>query len=189
MRLLFIRHGETQWNRQKRFQGHTDTQLSEDGVRQVGCWKIPDHIEHWYVSPLYRARQTAQIHQLGPIEICEKLIEAFWGDWEGKVLKELRKADPQAIADIESKGLDMRPPGGESPREVRSRLVEWLHSIPLAHKKVGVVTHRGVIRAALSQATGWDMQSTHRVNITHNKAYEFSWEKSKLDYICEHDLL
>lgn len=189
MKIFLLRHGETEWNQQKRFQGHTDISLSEKGIAEVSKWHIPEKIEHWFVSPLGRAKQTANIHQLKPLTISKNLIEANWGQWEGKVLKQLREIDPQQVADIESLGLDMRPPGGESPRDVRSRLIQWLTSIPGHYGRIGAVTHRGVIRAALSQATDWDMKSDHVVNVTHNKAYEFTWTGSRLMYTAEHELI
>ena len=189
MKILFIRHGETVWNQQKRFQGRTDIALSEKGISEVSQWQIPKNIEHWFVSPLDRTRQTAAIHHLNPLTISDDLIEASWGQWEGKVLKELRKIDPQKIARIESQGLDMRPPDGESPREVRNRLMQWLQTIPTHYTSIGVITHRGVIRAALSQATNWDMKSDHSVDITHNYAYEFSWVNTQLNYLRQQALI
>lgn len=189
MRIFFLRHGETVWNQQKRFQGHTDIALSEKGIAEVSKWHIPENIEHWFVSPLGRAKQTAAIHRLKPQTISEDLIEASWGQWEGKVLKQLREKNPREIADIESLGLDMRPPDGESPRDVRTRLNKWLNSFSKQYGCIGAVTHRGVIRAALSQATDWDMKSNHTVNVTHNKAYEFAWIDSGLLFIAQHNLI
>ncbi|MGI9569105.1 MAG: histidine phosphatase family protein [Desulfobulbia bacterium] len=189
MNILFFRHGETPWNQEKRFQGHTDIALSKKGISEVSNWHMPENIQHWFVSPLLRAQQTAEIHKLNPITISEEIIEASWGQWEGKILKQLRKIHPGEIAEMESLGLDMRPPGGESPRDVRSRLSGWLESLPTDYERIGVVTHRGVIRAALSKATHWDMKSAHAVDVTHNKAYEFSWVDSQLLYIAQHDLI
>ena len=189
MKLFFIRHGETEWNKQKRFQGRTDIALSKKGIGEVSKWRIPDNIEHWFISPLGRTRQTAAIHNLEPLTIIDDLIEASWGKWEGKILKELRKKNPHSIASIESQGLDMRPPDGETPREVRSRLMRWLNSISVSYHNIGIISHRGVIRAALSQATDWDMKSDHSLNITHNNAYEFSWTDGKLSYVAEHGLI
>jgi probable phosphoglycerate mutase len=83
----------------------------------------------------------------------------------------------------------MRPPGGETPREVRVRLLNWLNSLTDRYSRIGVVTHRGVIRAALSQATDWDMKSDHSVAVTHNRTYEFRWKNRQLTYLAEHDLL
>lgn len=189
MKIYLLRHGETVWNQQKRFQGRTDIDLSDKGIDEVSRWRIPGNIEHWFVSPLKRAKHTAGIHRLSPLTVSEDLIEASWGQWEGQVLEQLRSINPRAFAKIESLGLDMRPPGGESPRDVRKRLVRWLYALPAHYNCIGAVTHRGVIRAALSQATGWDMRSKHAVSVTHNRAYEFSWIKSRLRYISSRNLI
>ena len=189
MKIFFIRHGETEWNKLKKYQGHTDTSLSNDGVNQVSKWQIPDEIAHWFVSPLKRAIQTADIHQLQPITIVDELIEANWGEWEGQTLKQIRKENPGLVQRLDGQGLDLCPPGGESPRQVRDRLKSWLETLEHSHQRIGAVTHRGVIRAALSLATQWDMKSDHEINITHNHAYEFIWNDGKLSYVKEHQLI
>ncbi len=61
MKLLLIRHGKTSWNLDKKLQGRQDTSLDSSGVAEVGQWKLPDDVDIWYVSPLRRARQTAEI--------------------------------------------------------------------------------------------------------------------------------
>lgn len=189
MRIFFIRHGETHWNKLKKYQGHTDIPLSDNGVRQVSSWRIPENIEHWFVSPLSRAVQTADLHQLQPRTSVVELIEANWGDWEGKTLKEIRQDNPALVERLDGQGLDLFPPGGESPRQVKLRLQSWLGSIPDNYRRIGAVTHRGVIRAALSLATDWDMKSDHAINITHNRAYEFNWSHQNLEYTREHELM
>jgi probable phosphoglycerate mutase len=62
------------------------------------------------------------------------------------------------MAENEARGLDFRPPGGESPREVIERIRPWLRDIANAAVPTLAVTHRGVIRAILAEATGWDMR-------------------------------
>ena len=56
-----------------------------------------------------------------------------------------------------ARGIDMRPHGGESPRDVRSRVAEWVKRVAETGRPTGAVTHQGVIRAAISLATGWNM--------------------------------
>jgi broad specificity phosphatase PhoE len=58
----------------------------------------------------------------------------------------------------EPRGLDFRPPGGESPRAVIERIKPWLRQIAAAGVPTLAVTHRGVIRAILAEASGWDMR-------------------------------
>ncbi len=189
MNIFFIRHGETEWNKLKKYQGHTDTPLSDDGIDQVSKWKIPADVEHWFISPLQRAIQTADIHQLKPRTIVPELIEANWGEWEGRTLKQIRQEHPKLVKRLDGQGLDLCPPGGESPRQVRTRLKHWLECLDQPYQRIGAVTHRGVIRAALSLATEWDMKSDHQINITHNHAYEFIWRGCELSYLRDHQLI
>ena len=80
-----------------------------------------------------------------------------WGDWEGARLADLRAADPPGMAANEARGLDFRPAGGESPRELQERLRPWLADCAAAGAASLAVCHKGVIRALFALATGWDM--------------------------------
>jgi probable phosphoglycerate mutase len=83
---------------------------------------------------------------------------------------------------MEARGLDLLPPNGESPRQVRQRLLDWLRSLPLNGViKAGAVTHKGVIRALLTEATGWDMQSSCPVKIDWACALRFTLEVQGAD--------
>ena len=100
--------------------------------------------------------ETAALAGLRDPEIDPRLREMDWGDWEGETLDSLRHADPSAMATNEAAGLDFRPSGGESPREVRHRLFDLVRDLAADGRDTVAVTHRGVMRAALSAATGWD---------------------------------
>lgn len=158
--ILFIRHGPTAWNRQGLIQGQRDIPLSEEGRGEVRRWALRAEFRTfaWYASPLARARETAAL--LGA-EDClseSRLMEADWGEWSGKTLDELRAEAGALFAAMEARGLDFHPPGGESPRMVRARLARWLAEVAPAQRPVAAVCHAGVVRAAYSLATGWDMQ-------------------------------
>ncbi len=109
-------------------------------------------------SPLSRCVQTAAL--LGAPDAARepRIIEMDWGEWQGRTLAELRAALGEAMAENEARGLDFRPPGGESPRAVIERIKPWLREIAAAGVPTLAVTHRGVIRAVLAEATGWDMR-------------------------------
>ena len=81
-----------------------------------------------------------------------------WGAWEGESLAALRERLGEEMRDNEARGLDFMPPGGESPRRVTERLKPWLQELARAGVPTLAVTHRGVIRAILAEATGWDMR-------------------------------
>lgn len=158
-RLVFIRHGPTSWNAEGRIQGRTDVALSPEGVAEVTRWCLPHEFRayRWFASPLLRAVQTARL--LGAIEVTLEpaLGEMRWGAWEGRRLEEIRAEDPSGIADIEARGLDFAPPGGESPRQVRARLAPFLAKRAAEGAPAIAVTHKGVIRALYALATKWPM--------------------------------
>ncbi|WP_424946007.1 histidine phosphatase family protein [Candidatus Spongiihabitans sp.] len=181
MHILFLRHGITEWNIQKKLQGRTDIALADAGKSQVLSWNIPADITQWYVSPLMRARQTAELLGLKDCLVCPALIEMNWGDWEGKTLDDLRKINASAMLENEDQGLDLQPPGGETPRQVGQRVHQWMLALP-EQAYIGAITHKGVIRAVLSLATDWDMKTRHKVKIRHDTGYLFSWAAGKLEF-------
>jgi len=157
--ILFLRHGPTEWNVIGRVQGHTDVPLSDEGRAAVRRWRLDDAFRDfdWVASPLSRAQETARLLGAATCGSEPRLAEANWGEWEGRILEELRAELGEELAANEARGLDLSPPGGESPRDVCNRLREWLAELaPLRQPTVAVV-HAGVLRAAYTLATGWDM--------------------------------
>jgi broad specificity phosphatase PhoE len=162
--LALIRHMPTEWNAAGRLQGREDLPLNAETAPD---WRVPDELDgfRWLTSPLRRALDTA--HRLGIAEpvVEPRLTEMGWGAWEGETLAGLRAGLGAEMAMAEAAGLDLRPPGGESPREVQARVMPLLAEIARAHP-TAAITHKGVIRAVLSLATGWDMKDKppHRLS-------------------------
>jgi probable phosphoglycerate mutase len=157
--LALLRHGPTAWNDDGRMQGHQDIPLTATARRTLGALRPPPALDGftWVTSPLARARETAQLIVPDVVATIEPaLIEASWGDWEGVALDALRLRHGAAFTAEERKGLDFHPPGGESPRMVQQRLTPWLATIGASGRPTAAVTHKGVIRAVLGLATGWD---------------------------------
>ncbi len=159
-RIFLLRHGATAWNGEHRIQGATDigiTDATRSSLRRLQippCWlAVP-----WYTSPLIRCRETAALLGADHVESAEPLREMHWGSFEGLTLDEvnaeIRRLDLQP-----ARGMDLLPPGGESPRMVRQRFARWLDTLSTQAPAIVAVTHKGVIRAALSLATGWDLMS------------------------------
>ena len=166
--VLLVRHGTTTWNERGRIQGRADPGLSAHGSAQVASWRLP---AAWadarlLSSPLSRALETAAILTGRTPAIDPRLAEMDWGRFQGRRLADVRAKAPDAMAANESRGLDFRPPGGESPREVCARLGTLLVELATDPRPVVAVCHKGVIRAALVLATGWDMQSRPPVRLT-----------------------
>ena len=159
VRLTLLRHGPTDWTADRRLQGRTDRPLSAAGRTAVAAWRRPPLAAATVVltSPLARARETAALLGLDA-RIDDRLIEADWGAWEGRRLADLADDPAARLVERERDGLDFRPPGGESPREVQARLAPLLADIAAAGRPVLAVTHKGVIRAVYALATGWRMR-------------------------------
>jgi probable phosphoglycerate mutase len=159
-RLLVMRHGATAWNETGRIQGRSDQPLSPAGRAAVSAWTLPAEAAgaRWLSSPLLRARDTAALLHDGSIETEPRLIETDWGTWEGRTLAALRDELGAAMAANEALGLDFRPPGGESPRDVQDRLRPLLAGLAEASASIVAVTHKGVLRALYALASGWDMR-------------------------------
>jgi probable phosphoglycerate mutase len=156
--LAVLRHAPTDWNAAGRLQGRTDLPLSAAGREAARLWRItPDQAGwHWLTSRLLRARETARLMGLDAA-VEPALVEMSWGAWEGRRLDDLRRSDPAGMAALEAQGLDLMPPEGESPRQVQARLRPLLARLAVEGIDTGAVTHKGVLRALLSLATGWDM--------------------------------
>lgn len=110
MRLFVVRHGQTDWNLQRKIQGTTDIELNENGIRQANDLKkeLQDKdfkIDLIISSPLKRARETAQIISDGKIDIIydDNIIERNHGELEGTVISEELKEKLNELNDINSK--------------------------------------------------------------------------------------
>lgn len=175
MKLALLRHGMTDWNLEKRIQGRIDQPLSISGREQFQQLTLPSVFKayRWYCSPLCRAVQTAEILGFTEIEIEVALIEMNWGDWEGEILKPLRKRLGDEMRDNESRGLDFCPPGGESPRQVQARLQPWLHRIAASGKDSAAVVHKGIIRCIYALARDWDMRGESPIDFAWDSIHQF----------------
>lgn len=162
-RVLLIRHAATAWNAKQRIQGRTDIDLSEAGRKSLAGMRLPSAFGEWtcVASPLARAMQTAGLLGLDAPRPEPRLQEMHWGAWEGRTLATLRAELGDAMRRNEARGLDFRPAGGESPRDVAARVADWLAEVAADGRPVVAVTHKGVIRAALALATGWDMREAY----------------------------
>lgn len=178
-----LRHGPTQWNAEKRLQGREDIPLTDDAIQHYRTLCLPElpAVAQWYSSPLVRATQTAEILGLSA-PVSDALIEMDFGDWSGQRLVDLRARYGEEMARNEALGLDMCPPGGESPRGVRARVVAWLSENAGQHQAIGLVCHKGVIRALLSQALGWEMDSKLPYRVDWQALQILRWQGGALHF-------
>lgn len=173
--VAFIRHAATAWNAEQRMQGRRDVPLTAASREALTarCLGARLRERRWFVSPLARARETARLLEIPEPTVEPRLAEMHWGEWEGERLADLRARFGGVMRVNEARGLDFRPRGGESPRDVRRRLSAWLRETALTGGPVGAVTHKGVIRVALALATGWDMHGRIPVPLDWDCAHIF----------------
>ena len=171
-RVALLRHAPTDWNEAARIQGRSDRPLSPAGIAAAGRWRLPASLEGWRVvaSPLLRTRETARLMGLAGVASEPRLMEMDWGAWAGRTLADLRAEFGAAMAANEAAALDFRPEDGESPREVARRLADWLAEVAADGRPVVAVTHRGVQRAALVLACGWDMRGKPPLRLSREHA-------------------
>jgi broad specificity phosphatase PhoE len=153
MKLLLARHGQTEWNADRRFQGHTDISLSERGRAQahaLGRALRGRRITAAYVSPMRRAVETAEI-ALADAGIAYTPIEALrelsLGEWEGCTVDEIRGQEGDPYGAWLRAPLDCPPPGAEPLPEVRDRVVDAVDRIGAVHGDGDalIIAHGGVI--------------------------------------------
>ncbi len=112
-----------------------------------------------FVSPLGRARETAKLLGLTDAIVDERLTEHHWGKWEGLTREEILTRDGNDAFTRAGSGIDFRPSGGESTRELLARVSEFLRDVASERSDSIAVAHRGILRSAYTLATGWNMAS------------------------------
>jgi len=159
IKLALLRHGPTEWNALGKVQGHTDIPLSDTGLAKMAGLRLPFAAPRLYASPLLRARQTVEALGLKNPVLDARLMEQNWGAWEGLTRAEILS---QHGADAFEKagstqGEAFRPGGGESTGELHARVAAFLKDVAREESDAIAVAHLGVLRAAYTLATGWDM--------------------------------
>lgn len=162
MKITFyvFRHGETDWNKLKKVQGQTDIELNSTGVSQALTLRNffrKNPLDICYTSDLKRASKTATLCLEGlSCEVIEEhaLREASFGDVEGMKRDDLLKTFKERFWDSNSsdeKALNFSYPGGETRKEVRERLVNFITKLSkeTKHTSIGISTHGGSLRSLL----------------------------------------
>ncbi len=160
--IYLVRHGETEFNRERRLQGHVDSALTELGLRQAQAVaallrRLTEAERGWRIisSPLGRARSTAAAisEALGTdgFETDPRLIEVSWGDWDGRLRSELEAAFPQAFGRT---GWAFHAPMGETYEAVCERMNSWLASLPPEPERRIIAVSHGVAGRVLRGVYG-----------------------------------
>lgn len=164
-KILLLRHGQTDWNAQMRFQGRMDIPLNELGMQQAAI--AAERIAEWapeeiYVSPLKRAVTTAAIAagcRRSDLHVMEDLREIGFGDWEGQSISSLRKSG-EDYSHWAAHPFSVKIPNAESPDEIRSRVRRVLAALRKARgQRILVVSHGGTLRAFLAEALNLSLEA------------------------------
>lgn len=145
-----VRHGETPWNVEGRYQGQLDPPLTRRGQEQAEATAralAPLGIEAIYSSDLRRAMQTAKaLARLTglPIHLEPRLREIHQGEWQGVLVDEIRRRWPEEFEGWQRDPWHHHPPGGETLQALRERVLEAIQDIVRRHPdgRVAVFTHK-----------------------------------------------
>jgi probable phosphoglycerate mutase len=181
--LIFVRHGVTDWNREKRLQGHTDIVLNQEGREQAAC--LARALKHevfdaLYSSDLRRASETAQAVAASRgqrVMLNPELRERHYGVFEGVPYQELSLRFPQAHADWKAREPRADLPGGESLHDFYQRISQHLKLLAQQHpgQRLFIATHGGVLDCVYRLCTGtplsaprtWELPNTGVNRVRH----------------------
>ena len=174
MKFFVVRHGETDWNKLGRFQGHTDISLNDRGLSQARETAVAS--EDWgytaiYSSPLVRTVQVAEeIAKVTPMLVRREpgLKELSLGDLEGVTGEEMRNDWPALFAAWRTEPEKMSMPNGESLGELRDRTWQVILDIEQKHSSDDsfvVISHNFAIRSIVIELLGMPLAYFHRMSL------------------------
>jgi broad specificity phosphatase PhoE len=190
--LLLARHGETDWNRDRRWQGHADRPLTARGRAQAAdlAARLADlPLDAVYASDLRRARDTAEpvatAHGIELVQLPE-LREVNVGSWQGLTREEAEARFPAGFQRWREGGTGWE--SGESYGEMSARVLAAVKRIANEHRggRVLVVTHGGPIRAIHGAALGMDVEAYRRIRPVEPNARlsAVCFEQGRLTELC-----
>jgi 2,3-bisphosphoglycerate-dependent phosphoglycerate mutase len=167
---LLVRHGETDWNRERRFQGHADEPLNETGraqARELADELAGETVDAIYSSDLRRAHETAEIiaERLGvPVVADRALREVDVGEWQGLTWPEIEERFPEGVRSWHEDGHGWT--GGETYDQLGERVVAALRRLAEEHpgERLVVVGHGGTVRSVRAFVEGRTVAESRRAS-------------------------
>ncbi|MES0880047.1 histidine phosphatase family protein [Roseibium sp. SCP14] len=193
--LIFIRHGQTDWNAEGRMQGQRDIPLNRTGEGQAtgngerlrAFFEIenidPASLD-FVSSPLDRTRATMELlRQAMGLEAAtyrleDQLKEITFGDWEGFTLEDLADEEQDRLLHRKADKWGFVPPNGESYRMLADRIGAWLKTVD---KPSVVVSHGGVYRVMRGLLEGLDTVTVPKLDVPQDKV--FVWRNSRFEEV------
>jgi probable phosphoglycerate mutase len=198
--VIFVRHCETAWNCELRFQGQCDSPLTELGVRQaraLGERLAGLNNRALYSSDLGRARQTAETIALATghaIVFDERLRERGFGVFEGLTVAEIEERHPDVCARWRSRDPDYVIPGGESTSGAHARIIACFEELAGRHgaETIAVVSHGLVLDALYRHAAGIPLHAPRTLKLLNGSLNIFycaggSWRTGLLGDVAHLD--
>jgi broad specificity phosphatase PhoE len=178
--LYFVRHGETDWNAVRRYQGQTDTPLNDKGrgqaarngreLRRILEGQAADY--DFVASPLARTAETMRIirREMGldpdAFARADLLKEIHFGHWEGQIWDDLPNTDPDEFAARKADPYRWRPRNGESYEDLSKRVGNWIEGL---ERDTVAVSHGGVSRVVRGHILGLDWGEIHALDVPQDK--------------------
>jgi len=166
-----MRHGTPQGG--NKYRGNSiDDPLSDEGWQQM--WTAVDAYEPWEVivsSPLQRCKAFAQAysqkHPHIPLYVEDRIKEIGFGNWEGSSSREITEREPDTIKNFYHDPVNFRPEGAENLDLFQQRVSSAIQDILFTHKdrKILVIAHAGVMRAAITAIMGVESAAMYRISI------------------------
>lgn len=182
--VYLTRHGQTDWNVEKRNQGRLDVPINDVGKEQAEALRhFFEHIkfDKVFVSPLRRAKQTARIAAPDyDIVFLDDLQERAMGFMQGRKRSEWVKEFPDIAREQEEQGIDWKPPkGGETCRELQKRSIDCFNKIVSENdgRTLLIVTHGGVARSIIHYLHGGRPEDYfHRSRVGNCELIKITWD-------------
>lgn len=186
-----IRHGETEWNRQQRFQGQIDVPLNPTGREQAKRLATALRAERFDLllsSDLQRARDTAAPlvqHQGTPVQARSEWREQAFGVLEGLSVEEIKARHPELWSQWLRHDADYCLPQGESVRQFHARVVEALRTLARVHegRRLLIVTHGGVLDMLWRTVHGHALHGPRDCAIPNTGINRLRWRAGTLDIL------
>lgn len=188
---VLMRHGESEWNKENKFTGFTDVDLSLKGIEEAkaaGHLLKPFHFDHVFTSTLKRAYRTADLAleaagQKHDYIRHDDLRERDYGDLTGLNKDEMRKKYGEEQVHIWRRSYDVRPPGGESLQDVVARVEPYYkkHIAPLVMqgKNVLLAAHGNTLRAMLIILQEYTPETVNKAEIPTGVPLVFEFDHGK----------
>lgn len=196
MQIYVIRHGQTDWNAERRLQGQKDIPLNaigreqarENGAALAALMAGELDAYDFVASPLLRTRDTMEIARTAmgipakDYRMDDRLVEVSFGDWEGLTLKQVKAVEPDRVRERNAAKWDFIPPGqdAESYEILSWRVGAWLQSV---ERRTVCVTHGGVIRSLFRLIADIPKEEAAEIEIPQDRILKIDLAGKLIDWL------